>query len=224
MQKIVTNEVYKPLLEKGLIFFDKKIKQDYSKKYLIGVDEAGRGPLAGPVVSCACLISDYSLPFLSEINDSKKLTENKRKELFKKMISSTSIRFGFAYSTNYEIDSLNILNATLKSMNTAIERLINYLKIDRNDVLILIDGNKTLKTDIQQIAVVKGDTKSAACACASIFAKVLRDRWMDVIDLTHPEYEFKKHKGYPTKKHFELIKKLGTTPYHRKSFAPCKNV
>ncbi|MEF3279998.1 MAG: ribonuclease HII [Elusimicrobiota bacterium] len=214
-----------PLVKKGLVFFDQKLKHNHEKELIIGVDEAGRGPLAGPVVACACVIYDYSADFLNDVNDSKKLSAFKRERVFKKMISNPCVRFSFAYSTNEEIDKLNILNASLKAMRIAVERLISYLSLNSSRLLVAVDGNHLInEIKLDQISIIKGDSKSAAIACASIFAKVLRDRWMDVIHLNYPAYEFKRHKGYPTKRHIELIKKYGLSSYHRKTYAPCSNL
>lgn len=223
IQKTKVNFENEPLLQKGLVFFDEELKRKYSRKYIIGVDEAGRGPLAGPVVACASLISDSSCDFFKEVNDSKKLSLKKREILFKKMISSNAVRFGFAYSDNIEIDKINILNATLLAMKKSVMRLVSYLSIDMDDLLVIVDGNQKIRDfNCFQIPIVKGDSKSLSIASASIFAKVLRDRWMDIIDMNNPVYDFKTHKGYPTKKHIELIKKHGLSAYHRKSYAPCK--
>lgn len=211
------------LKNKGKLFlFDEAVKKSYLKKYIIGVDEAGRGPLAGPVVAGACVISKYE-EWMCEIDDSKKLTPSRRDVLFGKMISSPSIRLGFGYCDNNEIDRLNILNASLLAMKRAVLKLLNYIQFDPSMALIMVDGNKKIKDfDMDQISVIKGDSKSLSIATASIFAKVLRDRWMSVIDLEIPQYDFKKHKGYPTKYHMEMIKRYGISHYHRKTFTPCK--
>ncbi len=211
-----------PLTKEGLFFFDDSLKNNFSKKYLIGVDEVGRGPLAGPVVAGACVIFNYE-PWMSEINDSKKLTASKRNDIFRKMITSKSLKLSFSYCDNNEIDNLNILNASLCAMKKAVIRLLNYLNEDPKNFLIAVDGNKKIKDiSLEQLSIVKGDSKSLAIAAASIFAKVIRDRWMDIIHLSAPVYDFKKHKGYPTKYHTDMIKKYGLSPYHRKSFSPCK--
>jgi len=206
----------------SLISFDEEIKKTYSKKYLIGVDEAGRGPLAGPVVAAACIYFSTSCDFVNEINDSKKLFPSKREELFKKIITSSSLKLSFAYSSHNDIDKLNILNATLLAMKKAVIKLIEYTKINPLDIVVIVDGNKKIDgIDILQVPVIKGDSRSLSIATASIFAKVTRDRWMDVLDLLYPNYQFRKHKGYPTKLHRDLIKKYGLSPYHRRSFSPC---
>jgi ribonuclease HII len=209
----------------SLISFDEEIKKIYKRKYLIGVDEAGRGPLAGPVVAGACVYFRTDADFIPQINDSKKLSSKKRDEIFKKIISSSMLRVSFSYSSNYEIDRLNILNATIAAMRKAVIKLMEYTGFEEKDVLVIVDGNKKITDlNLMQIPIVKGDLKSLSIATASVFAKVIRDRWMNVIDILYPYYQFKKHKGYPTKLHMELIKKYGLSPYHRRSFSPCCNL
>ncbi len=222
MEFLNSSTLSRPLLKKGLYFFDAEIKSKFNKKYIIGVDEAGRGPVAGPVVSCACIILNYE-NWMDEINDSKKISHQKREKIFKNLVSSPSVKLAFSYSTNEEIDKFNILNATLNAMKKAVEKLIKYLGNGycKKEFIVAIDGNKKIETDMDQIYVIKGDSKSLSIAAASIFAKVIRDRWMNVLHLTYPYYNFKKHKGYPTKEHIELIKKYGLSPIHRRSFSPC---
>lgn len=205
--------------------FDLELREKYKKSYLIGIDEAGRGPLAGPVVACAYLIKNYNNPILTEIKDSKKLSPLKREKLFNYLINKEDFLFSFGYATNNEIDQYNILNATFLAMKRALRRLLRYVS-NTNDILIAIDGNKTLDefSSIQQICVVKGDMKSAVIGCASIIAKVLRDRWMNYYHNIYPSYDFKKHKGYPTKAHVEIIENIGYSPIHRKTFKLCKKV
>ncbi|MGY0395572.1 ribonuclease HII [Fusobacterium sp. SYSU M8A802] len=183
-------------------------------KEIIGVDEAGRGPLAGPVVAAAVKLKSYSEE-LQEINDSKKLTEKKRERLFDKIMESFEVGVGIA--TPQEIDEINILNATFLAMRRAIEELKN--KVGADDILILVDGNfKIREYEGKQEAVIKGDAKSLAIAAASIIAKVTRDRILVNEAEKYPEYNFEKHKGYGTKAHREFLIKLGPTPIHRKSF------
>lgn len=176
---------------------------------ICGVDEAGRGPLAGPVFAAAVI-----LPYHTEIeglNDSKKLSEKKREYLFD-IICEKAISFGIASCDEKEIDEINILNASLLAMNRAVEKL--NIKPD----IALIDGNKTPKLDIPAEAIVKGDAKSASIAAASILAKVSRDRYMLELAKEYPQYEFEKHKGYPTKLHYEKISEFGISPIHRMTF------
>lgn len=179
-------------------------------KLICGVDEAGRGPLAGPVCAAAVI-----LPTDAEIeglNDSKKISEKKR-ELLYDVICEKAIAYCISFGTLEEIEALNILEATFLAMN----RSIDGLKIKPD--YVLIDGNKTPKDiKIPCEAIVKGDAKSASIAAASILAKVTRDRLLLEYDKQYPEYNFKKHKGYGTKEHTELILKHGPSPIHRLSF------
>ncbi len=188
--------------------FDKK---HFSKKikYLAGVDEAGRGPLAGPVVAAAVIFDKKT--FIKDVNDSKQLTEKKREELFSKIVSKAS-----AYSVSIidhdVIDEVNILNATLLAMKQAVEKL--YIKPD----LVLVDGNRKFQSEVPVVPIVKGDAKSFSIAAASILAKVTRDRLMKNLAIQYPVYLWGQNKGYPTKQHREIIQKLGPSPLHRKSF------
>ena len=183
-------------------------------KAICGVDEAGRGPLAGPVVAAACI-----LPIDCEIeglNDSKKLTEKKREQLFEE-IKEKAIAYSIASASNEEIDEFNILNATMLAMVRAIETLPK--KAD----YALVDGNCIRNFPIPGMTIVKGDAKSPSIAAASILAKVTRDRLCMEMDEKYPEYNFKKHKGYPTKEHRELVIKYGPCPIHRKTFLKFMN-
>lgn len=174
-----------------------------------GVDEAGRGPLAGPVFAAAVILPDG----LEDIglNDSKKLTEKKRDALFD-VIKEKAIAWSVASADEKEIDSLNILNATFLAMKRAVDGLPV-----RPDIA-LIDGNRRPGTGIAEETIVKGDAKCVSIAAASVLAKVSRDRYMLELDKKYPEYQFAKHKGYPTALHYEMIKKYGISPVHRLSF------
>lgn len=187
---------------------------DLSKgEIVIGVDEAGRGPLAGNVVAAAAILKKYSSD-LDEINDSKKLTEKKREKLFDVIMENFYIGVGEA--TPEEIDEINILNATFLAMRRALE---NLKKQCGTDHLILVDGNfKIREYEGEQEFVIKGDAKSLSIAAASIIAKVTRDREMIEEGKKYPEYKFEKHKGYGTKLHKEKLLELGVLPIHRKSF------
>ncbi len=178
-------------------------------KTVCGIDEAGRGPLAGPVYAAAVI-----LPIDLEIdglNDSKKLTEKKREALFD-VICEKAISYSIGIATEKEIDEINILNATFLAMRRAVDGL--SVKPD----YALIDGNQHPGLSIQDETVVKGDGKSMSIAAASILAKVSRDRFMLNIAEKYPEYCFEKHKGYGTKLHYEMIEKYGVSPVHRRSF------
>lgn len=174
-----------------------------------GVDEAGRGPLAGPVFAAAVILPD-GLENIG-LNDSKKLTEKKRDALFD-IITEKAVAWCVASADEKEIDELNILNATFLAMKRAVDGLAV-----RPD-LALIDGNRRPGTGIREETIVKGDAKSISIAAASILAKVSRDRYMLEVDKKYPEYCFAKHKGYPTALHYEMIKKYGVSPVHRLSF------
>lgn len=181
---------------------------------IIGVDEAGRGPLAGPVVAAAAKLKNYS-ETLQEINDSKKLTEKKREKLFDIILENFEIGIGIA--TPEEIDEINILNATFLAMRRALKDLEKKIEID--DALILVDGNFKIREYFgNQEPVIKGDAKSLSIAAASIIAKVTRDRLMVEESKNYPEYQFEKHKGYGTKAHRTVLLQKGPTPIHRKSF------
>ena len=178
-------------------------------QYICGVDEAGRGPLCGPVAAAAVIMPKDS--FIDGVNDSKKLTEKKREALYEQIIKE-AIAYYVCLIDNKEIDEINILNATLKAMETAINGL--SVKAD----FALIDGNRNKGITTPNQTVVKGDSKSYSIACASILAKVTRDRLMEEYDKMYPEYGFSRHKGYGTKAHYEAIEKYGITPIHRKTF------
>ena len=174
-----------------------------------GVDEAGRGPLAGPVFAAAVILPE-GLEDLG-LNDSKKLSEKKRDALFD-VIKEKAVAWAVASASETEIDAINILNATFLAMKRAAEGLAV-----RPD-LLLVDGNRKPGTGIEEITVVKGDAKSISIAAASILAKVSRDRYMLELDKQYPQYQFAKHKGYPTALHYEMIKQFGPSPVHRMSF------
>ena len=182
--------------------------------YIAGIDEVGRGPLIGPVVTAAVILpKDF---YDERINDSKKLTEKKR-ELLYEVIMENAISVGIGMSSNEVIDEINILEATKKAMLEA----INNLSITPEH--LLIDAVK-LDTKIPQTPIIKGDAKSLSIAAASIIAKVTRDRMLIEMDKKYPEYDFKHNKGYGTKKHIEAIYKYGVLKEHRKSFEPIKSI
>ena len=205
-----------------LLKFDLSIIERSGPAYLIGVDEAGRGPMAGPVTAAAAFIPPSAYPFLTEVNDSKKLSEKKREILLVRMRAS-GVRFGFGFASPREIDEVNILNATFRAMSRACVRLASALGAGPSDILLLVDGPHRIRNfSFRQEAVVKGDGKSLAIAAASIFAKVVRDRWMTELDRRRPGYGFAIHKGYGTKDHMSSLNLLGPCPEHRLSFAPVR--
>ena len=179
---------------------------------VLGVDEAGRGPLAGAVVAGAVIIPEY-FSELDEINDSKKLTEKKREKLFEIIMEKGIV--GIGISDEKEIDEVNILNATFSAMRKAISQVTEKAEFD----VVLVDGNHKIKGYMgKQEEVIKGDAKSLSIAAASIVAKVTRDRMMLEVAKEFPEYNFAKHKGYGTKLHREILLEKGPCKYHRKSF------
>ncbi|HHW47108.1 MAG TPA: ribonuclease HII [Clostridiaceae bacterium] len=178
-------------------------------RYIAGVDEAGRGPLAGPVVAAAVILPDNVCIY--GLNDSKKLTPKQRDSLYDE-ITEKAVSFSIGIVDEKQIDSINILNAT----KTAMEKAISSLKPQPD--IIFIDAVELENIKIEQVPIVKGDSKSISIAAASIVAKVTRDRLIDELDQFYPQYGFKKHKGYGTKEHIKAIKKYGICPIHRVSF------
>lgn len=176
---------------------------------ICGVDEAGRGPLAGPVCAAAVILPRFLE--IEGLDDSKKLTPKKRDWLYDEIIEK-AVSYGVAFATEAEIDEKNILNATFLAMNRAIQ------KLDTVPELALIDGNRGNGIDCPHTCIVGGDGKSASIAAASILAKVSRDRVMEQMDREYPEYEFARHKGYGTKLHYEKLRQFGPSPVHRKTF------
>ena len=183
-------------------------------KLIAGIDEVGRGPLVGPVVTAAVILKEDF--FDERINDSKKITEKKREELYK-IIMENAVSVGIGISSEQIIDEINILEATKRAMKEA----VNNLNVKPE--YLLIDAVK-LDIDIPSTSIIKGDAKSQSIAAASIIAKVTRDKMMYELDKLHPEYDFKSNKGYGTKKHIEAIYKYGPLKEHRKTFAPISNI
>lgn len=188
------------------------LQREYARKgfqVICGVDEAGRGPLAGPVCAAAVILPDgFEIPSL---NDSKQLTDKKRRELFP-VIKEQAIAYGIAMVDEGVIDRDNILNATFQAMREAVGQLA--VKPD----LVLVDGNRLTDFGCAAEAVVKGDARVAAIAAASILAKVTRDEYMERMDALYPEYGFAVHKGYGTKRHYAAIQEHGMCPIHRRTF------
>lgn len=174
-----------------------------------GIDEAGRGPLAGPVCAAAVILPDGCI--IEGVNDSKKLTEKKREQLFD-VIKDTAVAYSIAAADEKEIDEINILQATYLAMNRAFRGL--SVRPD----MALVDGNRDPGLAIPTRTIVKGDANSMSIAAASILAKVTRDRFMLEMDKKYPEYQFAKHKGYGTKLHYEMLDKYGASEIHRMSF------
>ncbi len=201
MNKI--NDIYK---------YEEELNQQ-GYKYIAGCDEAGRGPMAGPLVAASVILPvGYKLDGL---NDSKKLTPKKRDQLFD-IILRDAIQVEYEVISVMDVDRLNPLEASRLAMTKSVERMkkVDYVLTDCMD----------LKIDVPYLSIIKGDAKSASIAAASIIAKVTRDRIMDELDKEYPMYEFKKHKGYVTKRHLELLSLYGVSAVHRKSYAPVKKV
>lgn len=182
------------------------------QQIIAGVDEAGRGPLAGPVVAAAVILNSAIDPKKIGLTDSKKLTEAKREELFP--LITESCDYGIGIVSPADIDQINILQATFKAMKIAVQ------KLGQKPELILIDGNKTIPgiSDIPQTAIVKGDLTEPAISAASIIAKVTRDHLMMGYHNKYPQYNYAQHKGYPTVEHKRLLEEYGDSPIQRKSF------
>ena len=179
--------------------------------------------MAGPVTAAAAFIPPTAYPLLAEVNDSKKLSKKNRETLLTLMRAS-GVRFGFGFATPREIDEVNILNATFRAMSRAAARLAAGLGAGPSDILLLVDGpHKIRNFSFPQEAVVGGDGKSLSIAAASIFAKVIRDRWMAGLDRRWPGYGFAGHKGYGTRAHMSALNALGPCPGHRLSYAPVRN-
>jgi len=192
---------------------------DYENRYkgrvVAGVDEAGRGPWAGPVVAAAVIL-DYS-NFPEDLNDSKKLSKLKREEIFDKLINVCD--YGVGVVSESIIDQVNILQATKLAMKSAIFDLFNKPEV------MLVDGNQKLEIEnIECLTIVKGDAKSLSIAAASIIAKVTRDKIMEDLGEEFPQYGWPNNSGYGTKQHQDALNKHGITKYHRKSFAPIKRI
>ena len=181
---------------------------------IIGVDEVGRGPLAGPVISAAIVLNKEKIP--EGINDSKKLSKKKREVINEELISQHKFAIGIA--SVEEIDKINILQASLLAMKRAV------LNLNIKPQTILVDGNKLPDLEYNMYPIIKGDSKSISIAAASIIAKVDRDKLMQDLSLQYPGYYWEKNSGYGTKQHLLALNNLGVTPIHRKSFAPIYNM
>ncbi|MFY9198518.1 MAG: ribonuclease HII [Acutalibacteraceae bacterium] len=178
-------------------------------KTVCGIDEAGRGPLAGPVFAAAVILPmDFEIEGL---NDSKKLTQKKREQLFD-IIVENAVSYSIATATEMEIDEINILKATFLAMNRAVDGL------EVSPDIALIDGNQKPGLKIEERTMIKGDAKSVSIAAASILAKVSRDRYMIELSKIYPQYFFEKHKGYGTKLHYEMLEQHGISQVHRRTF------
>lgn len=195
--------------------FDKQQAIRQEANFIIGIDEAGRGPLAGPVVACACFIPPALVSEFTDVNDSKKLTEKKREQIYSRLLQA-GVAYGIGYASAAEIDQLNILQATFLAMRRAAHK---FLKLP--DSVALIDGPyPAAGLTLRQVPIIDGDAKSLAIAAASIIAKVTRDQYMNLLDKLYPGYGFAGHKGYGTAKHMQALRELGPCREHRKTFGP----
>lgn len=208
---------------------EKKLwKQGFS--VVAGIDEAGRGPLAGPVVACALSVKP-GFRSIAGVNDSKLLTARQRNSMHALLISHADIQWGIGIVSEKLIDKVNIFQATKLAMKRALvhlEKKINNRKLNDREVFcyadyLILDGNMKLDISVPQKSIIKGDQKIFSCAAASIIAKVTRDRIMERYHIQYPQYGFQNHKGYGTKLHFEKLRIFGPSPIHRMSFAPCKD-
>ncbi|GDX36109.1 ribonuclease HII [Alphaproteobacteria bacterium] len=203
------------------LLFEKK----YDEFVVAGIDEAGRGPLAGPVVACCAVLDQNNIA--QGINDSKKLTKNQRQEIFN--IIKNNVRYGIGIVDNEEIDQINILQATMQAMIIAYDDFVK--KYNFSAQIILVDGNRNPFLNNQKFpliveskTIIKGDQKSLSIACASIIAKETRDQIMLDYHQKYPQYCFDQHAGYGTKKHLDKIKEFGICSIHRKTFQPIKTI
>lgn len=197
-----------------MLYYERKLKKK-GFGLIVGVDEAGRGPLAGPVVAAAVALNTHH--FKNRIDDSKKLTAAQRERAFPEIMHKSV--FGVGIVDEGTIDRVNILEATRLAMKQAIEVLIDKLKDRRHKrIHIIIDGNVKIDLDFPFTNIIKGDAKSKSIASASILAKVTRDRIMSLYDRLYPQYGFRRHKGYPTRLHKARLKRFGPSVIHRKSF------
>ncbi len=197
-----------------LLYYERLLK-DRGSDLIIGVDEAGRGPLAGPVVAAAVALK--SVDFENRIDDSKKLNFNIRQKAFEEIIRKSI--FGISVVNEKIIDRINILQASRLAMQEAVVTLTKKIEgLSLLNVHVIVDGNMSLKLDWPSTDIIKGDAKSKSIAAASILAKVTRDRIMQEYDSVYPEYGFARHKGYPTQEHREILNRIGPSVIHRKSF------
>lgn len=204
--------------KKGVSMFEEFELEALKKGFScpVGIDEVGRGPLAGPVVAAACYLPQgIEMP---GINDSKKLTAREREVLVKKVLQHPEIHFAMGSVASQEIDRLNILEATFVAMNEAVS------KLDISPDFLLIDGNRAPKTSIPYLTVIRGDARVKSIALASVIAKYHRDEMMREYHKEYPEYGFDVHKGYATEMHLKAIQKYGPSPIHRMSFSPLKDL
>jgi len=189
-------------------------------KYVVGLDEAGRGPLAGPVVAAAVLIKYDVKNLMKGINDSKKLSSKKREDFYNIITANPNIEWGIGIVSEKVIDKINILEATKMAMEIALQQVQDKQKPD----FLILDGNFKINSYIPQKSIIAGDQKVISISAAGIIAKVARDRIMEKYAKKYPKYKFDKHKGYCTELHIKMLKKFGICPIHRKSFQPVREM
>ncbi len=195
--------------------------EDKFDNFVMGIDEAGRGPLAGPVVAAGVLFLARKAEYITQIKDSKKISKKKREEIYQKLITDKEIIYEISVIDVELIDEINIFVAT----KLAMQNIYGKIKKKYQDIIVLVDGNhKMIIGDNKIIPVIKGDNISISIAAASIIAKVTRDNIMLNLDKKFPEYSWQSNSGYGTKKHLDAINKYGITKHHRKSYAPIKNI
>lgn len=200
-----------------MLRYERKLKNQ-GFDLVIGVDEAGRGPLAGPVVAAAVLLRDFH--FSNRVDDSKKLTQARRENASVEIKEKS--QYAIATVGHQQIDRINILQATILAMQKAISKLVKQLEPQElKRVFVLIDGNMRFNLDLPYQSIIQGDGKSLSIAAASILAKVRRDQIMDAYHKIYPQYGFIQHKGYPTQMHRGILNKIGPSAIHRKSFLKC---
>ena len=191
-------------------------------EHVIGVDEAGRGPLAGSVYAAAVCIPVNWIATQIKVEDSKRLSEKKRNDIYDQIMADSAIKFSVSSIDNQRIDGVNILEATMEAMSAAVLKLCEEHSFPVDRCYVLVDGNKTPKLPLKSKAIVGGDASVYSIAMASIIAKVSRDQSMLEYDKVFPQYGFAKHKGYPTKEHKYALHKYGPCAIHRLSFSPLK--
>ena len=206
----------------GLLQFERQAWASGCKR-VAGVDEAGRGPLAGPVVAAAVVFSQAFIEqeehrLFDALTDSKQLTANQRDRFFELLVNSPEVEIGIGFGDVSEIDEINILCATHRSMNRSLHHLAALPEY------ALVDGLPVPNLPCPSQAIIKGDARSLSIAAASVIAKVTRDRWMTDLDHRHPEYGFVRHKGYGTTAHIQALLKYGATSEHRRSFRPVRDI
>jgi len=197
----------------GLLYYERKLEAA-GCRLIIGIDEAGRGPLAGPVVAAAAALRDFS--FSNRIDDSKKLTPRQRDAAFLEITGKAD--YGIGIINEQIIDSVNILEASKLAMQEALNDLLARRKRPLPEAHALVDGDMRISLPIPHTCVIRGDSRSFSIACASIIAKVTRDRIMAIYDSVYPQYGFSRHKGYPTEAHRSAIGRCGPSLIHRRSF------